>query len=361
MGADEHQTFPNAQAQYYGSQQSASAPICELQHVPLHSYQQPSAPHTHVPLQEAVKPCDTKKKFNWEEAEKLLNYEPEDGLTRVVNKIHFWSHRAGLIFVMVLLLPVVPFNSFGLGMTEMTLSLVVRPWTSVLDALWSRMNWKTAIFYYVLTASLIIMAGLASNSFQVALESDDDHGVMQLLFADDRVDPAQNEKTIRIATAVGHPKADNEAIENASYAVGLLLADDRVDTSARDNRPIRRAVACGTIMLVKIILSHPLVNPSALNNQAMKKAAQRGNDKMYKTTRPSRELERGVQWILALGLLKQPRLFMLCSRRQVVEAFNLLRSQQREPYSRFTIPEIASTREDTFQIRIPRQMTPTAG
>ncbi|PRP77980.1 hypothetical protein PROFUN_14100 [Planoprotostelium fungivorum] len=163
MGADEHQTFPSAQAQYYGSQPSSTpAPVCDMQQVPL-SYQQPAAPHTSVLMKEETTPQrEPKKKVSWEEAERLLNYEPEDGITHLVNKIHYWSHRAGLIFVMVLLIPFIPFSSFGLGMMEMTLSLVIRPWTTVLDALWSRMNWKTAIFYYVLTASLIIMAGLAS-------------------------------------------------------------------------------------------------------------------------------------------------------------------------------------------------------
>lgn len=99
------------------------------------------------------------KDFDWEESEKLLSYKPNDPITRLVNKVHFWSHRAGLIVIMILLLPIVPITSFLVGVSDMSIALLVRPWINLLDPLFVRMNWKTAVFYTVISGCTILMTG----------------------------------------------------------------------------------------------------------------------------------------------------------------------------------------------------------
>ncbi|PRP82350.1 guanine nucleotide-binding protein alpha-1 subunit [Planoprotostelium fungivorum] len=99
------------------------------------------------------------KDFDWEKSEKLLSYKPNDPITRLVNKVHFWSHRAGLIVIMILLLPIVPITSFLVGVSDMSMALLVSPWINLLDPLFVRMNWKTAVFYTVISGCTILMIG----------------------------------------------------------------------------------------------------------------------------------------------------------------------------------------------------------
>ncbi|PRP81024.1 hypothetical protein PROFUN_11176 [Planoprotostelium fungivorum] len=157
MGSEDHRTSTNEEIhlETMGEQPSDAATPASVQ---------VTQPEDDVERGQAPTEKRQKKKFNWEEAEKLLNYEPEDPVTRIVNKIHFWCHRAGLLFMVCCLLPLVPFNAFLLGLAEMTLSVIVKPWVGVLDHLWSRMHWKTVIFYYVLWGSLILMAGLIASA-----------------------------------------------------------------------------------------------------------------------------------------------------------------------------------------------------
>jgi ankyrin repeat protein len=54
--------------------------------------------------------------------------------------------------------------------------------------------------------------------------------------------------------------------------VQLLLADDRVDPSANDNYPIRIALENGHLQIVQLLLADRRVDPSALDNYAVQLA-----------------------------------------------------------------------------------------
>ncbi|PRP83777.1 hypothetical protein PROFUN_08975 [Planoprotostelium fungivorum] len=119
------------------------------QSAPPPSDSRPRLASMHVPLEDYIfrEDAPKKKKFNWEDAERLLDYEPEDPVIRFVNHVYFWCHRAGLIFTVCCLLPAMPFNAFFVGMTEILMSSLVKPWVGVLDQVWSRLHWKTVVFY----------------------------------------------------------------------------------------------------------------------------------------------------------------------------------------------------------------------
>ena len=60
-------------------------------------------------------------------------------------------------------------------------------------------------------------------------------------------------------------------------AVNRLLADPRVDPSARDNTAIIEVCARGHLEVVERLLADPRVNPSDVNNYALKSACANGH------------------------------------------------------------------------------------
>jgi len=61
---------------------------------------------------------------------------------------------------------------------------------------------------------------------------------------------------------------------------GIILRSDRVDPSAGDNEAIRRAFKNGHDKVVALLLKDPRVDPSANNNEAIKWASFNGHDKV---------------------------------------------------------------------------------
>jgi ankyrin repeat protein len=85
--------------------------------------------------------------------------------------------------------------------------------------------------------------------------------VVQLLLADARINPADN---------------DNDAIQRASAAgmnslviVELLVQDPRVDPSANNNRAIQFAALSGNLDTIEFLLQHPKVDPIAAIDKAL--------------------------------------------------------------------------------------------
>ncbi|PRP79635.1 hypothetical protein PROFUN_10535 [Planoprotostelium fungivorum] len=110
------------------------------------------------PSQSVPAPSDSRPRLaSMHVPSSLLDYEPEDPVIRFVNHVYFWCHRAGLIFTVCCLLPAMPFNAFFVGMTEILMSSLVKPWVGVLDQVWSRLHWKTVVFY----CCLVLAVGLA--------------------------------------------------------------------------------------------------------------------------------------------------------------------------------------------------------
>ena len=79
----------------------------------------------------------------------------------------------------------------------------------------------------------------------------------------------------------------NDALGGAAYwgftdAVKLLLSDDLVDPSARNNAALAFALKGGYLDIVKLLLSDSGVDPSARNNEALLLASGRGHLEIVK-------------------------------------------------------------------------------
>lgn len=98
--------------------------------------------------------------------------------------------------------------------------------------------------------------------------------VVELLMADDRVDAGDddNEAIIGAVRASGHPEVSFEY----ETVVRLLLTNDRVNPSARNNYCIRKATEIGQTNVVRMLLADKRVNPTANDNYAIQAAAERG-------------------------------------------------------------------------------------
>ena len=64
--------------------------------------------------------------------------------------------------------------------------------------------------------------------------------------------------------------------------VALLLQDSRVDPTAQDNLAFRKAAEKGRIAIVEILLEDPRVDPSAYDNYAILLAAFNGHEEIVK-------------------------------------------------------------------------------
>jgi ankyrin repeat protein len=64
--------------------------------------------------------------------------------------------------------------------------------------------------------------------------------------------------------------------------VSLLLSDCRVDPSALDNAALRYAARNGHVEIVKLLLSDSRVDPSARENRAIRDAARKGHTEVVK-------------------------------------------------------------------------------
>ncbi len=64
--------------------------------------------------------------------------------------------------------------------------------------------------------------------------------------------------------------------------VKLLLADPRVDPSAKDNEAIQLASEYGYAESVKLLLADPRSDPSAKDNEAIKLASKKGHIEVVK-------------------------------------------------------------------------------
>jgi ankyrin repeat protein len=127
--------------------------------------------------------------------------------------------------------------------------------------------------------------------------------IVELLLADPRVDPSAKEnEAIRVTCCNGNegvaellladPRVDpsdkeNEAIRQACLyghtgAIQLLLADPRVDPSARDNEALRNACCRCHDDVVKLLLADPRVDPSAQEYEAIRHACRNGHEAMVK-------------------------------------------------------------------------------
>jgi ankyrin repeat protein len=115
-------------------------------------------------------------------------------------------------------------------------------------------------------------------------------GILKLLLADPRVDPAANDNAaIQASSENGHaevvkllltdPRVDPAADDNYSVqmsgakghaeVVRLLLADPRVDPAANDNFAVQRSSEHGHVEVVKLLLADPRVDPTADDNYAI--------------------------------------------------------------------------------------------
>ena len=75
------------------------------------------------------------------------------------------------------------------------------------------------------------------------------------------------EKAVKIALKWDTPfPEDYNCVLNYTKIIKLLLADPRVDPSAKDNQAIRRASQYGYTETVKLLLADPRVDPSADDN-----------------------------------------------------------------------------------------------
>jgi ankyrin repeat protein len=122
--------------------------------------------------------------------------------------------------------------------------------------------------------------------------------VINLLLQDERVDPsARNNVAIRSASQKGHlavverllqdERVDPSIIANAAIrfasmhghlaVVERLLQDPRVDPSDNNNYSIRYASCCGHLAVVEILLQDPRVDLSANNNDAILWASTNGH------------------------------------------------------------------------------------
>jgi WD40 repeat protein len=118
--------------------------------------------------------------------------------------------------------------------------------------------------------------------------------LVELLLQDDRVDPtAKDNIAFRRAAASGHvsvvelllqdDRVDPTAKDNIAFqfaasnghlqVVERLLRDPRVDPTVQNNYPFRRAAASGHVSVVELLLQDPRVDPSSLDNDAFRYAA----------------------------------------------------------------------------------------
>jgi len=113
----------------------------------------------------------------------------------------------------------------------------------------------------------------ADNNFSIRLASAYGHAeVVRALLADARVDPAANNNhAIREASAFGHAEV-----------VRALLADPRVDPASNDNAPIQRAYKWGRAEIVRALLADSRVDPAANNNYAIQWASAFGHTEVVR-------------------------------------------------------------------------------
>ena len=95
---------------------------------------------------------------------------------------------------------------------------------------------------------------------------------VKLLVSDDRVDPsARDNEALALASQEGN-----------SEIVKLLLSDARFDPSAHDNEAIIAASHEGRLVIAKLLLSDDRVDPSARDNAALVSAARFGHSEILK-------------------------------------------------------------------------------
>jgi hypothetical protein len=127
--------------------------------------------------------------------------------------------------------------------------------------------------------------------------------LLKLLLADQRVNPsADDQRAIRLASKNGHtevvkllladqrvdPSADAQvaihlATENGhAEVVKLLLTCKRIDPSADSQSLIRSASKCGHAEVVKVLLADKRVDPSAENHYSIREACRLGHAAVVK-------------------------------------------------------------------------------
>ena len=112
--------------------------------------------------------------------------------------------------------------------------------------------------------------------FKELIEANIHLEVVKLLLANDKVDPsADNNRAIRFTSQNGHLEI-----------VKLLLANDKVDPSADNNYAIRLASLNGHSEIVKLLLANDKVDPSADNNYAIAWASRNGHLEVVKLLIP---------------------------------------------------------------------------
>ncbi len=113
---------------------------------------------------------------------------------------------------------------------------------------------------------------LILNDALVSAASDGNNLAMKVLLSDQRVDPStRNNEAIQVASFKGHIEI-----------VKKLLADKRVDPSDDNNKAIIFASVNGKPEIVKLLLANQLVDPSANNNEAIRRASREGNIEVVK-------------------------------------------------------------------------------
>ena len=185
---------------------------------------------------------------------------------------------------------------------------------------------------------------------------------VRLLLADGRVDPsARGNSAIRWASSKGHTEI-----------VGLLLADGRVDPSARGNEAIRWASWNGHTETVRLLLANGRVDPSANDNYAIKSASSNGHTDIVGLlladgrVDPSANDNSAIQWASSNGhtdivrlLLADGRVdpsargnsaFRMASSNGHTDIVGLLLADRRvDPYAiRWTVGEIGTRLLDEF-------------
>ena len=161
-------------------------------------------------------------------------------------------------------------------------------------------NWKG--FYYILIISDSDKAYWLNSALSSAALNEN-YLAIKVLLADQRVYPSsKNNYAIRRASMDGYLEIvklfladqrvdpsdyNNTAIQWASQkghleVVKLLLADQRVDPSDKNNEAIREASQNGHLDVVKLLLADPRVDPSDKNNEAIQEASNKGDLEIVK-------------------------------------------------------------------------------
>jgi hypothetical protein len=88
-----------------------------------------------------------------------------NGLINFTNKVHEKSHLAGSVLMALLVLLIVPFNAFFVGMAEVTFALLIRPWVKVTDLMFNGFSMQTTLCFAIATFATLYGVALSSRHY----------------------------------------------------------------------------------------------------------------------------------------------------------------------------------------------------